>query len=151
MEDSLALLSIAIGVVIILFLTFISVNAAQSKSWLKTSGVLLNKGTRLHISKDIQANVVTWKSVHIDIEYEYEVEGKKYISKRATFSDMVNKPMSSLDSLINQYLTENSITVYYNPNKHSDSVLFPGVKIWNFTPMITGLAFIFGGLFFLIR
>lgn len=149
MEDYLPHAFITIGAAIIIALSYIAIRASKSTAWGKTSGILLDKGTRLHISKDIQTEAINWKSVHIDIEYEYKVDGVKYISKRATFSDIVNKPMSSLDSLLNEYLSSNNIVVYCNPKKHSDSVLLPGVRIWNFTPMVTGALFIGAGLFIL--
>ena len=149
MEDYLPHILIAIGTAIIASLSYIAMRAVKSRNWKKTSGFLLKKGTRLNISKDIQTNVVDWKSVHIDVEYEYEVDGVKYVSKRATFSDMVNKPMSSLNKILKEYLSTESVEVYYNPKNHSDSVLLPGARIWNFTPMITGCLFIAAGIFFL--
>ncbi|TCK02654.1 DUF3592 domain-containing protein [Marinobacterium mangrovicola] len=149
MEDYLPHILIAIGVAVIASLSYISIRAVKSNSWKKTPGFLLNKGTRLHISRDIQAKVVDWQSVHIDVEYEYEVDGVKYISKRATFSDMVNKPISSLNKILKEYLATENVVVYYNPKDHSDSVLFPGARIWNFAPMITGGIFIAAGIFLL--
>ena len=149
MHDSLPYIFIAIGVVIILFLSYIAIRAIKSSQWQTTPGVLLKKGKKLVVSKDTRNRKVEWKTTQIDIEYEYEVNGEKYISKRATFSDMVNKPMSSLDELLNEYLTTSHIIVYYNPSKPSDSVLFPGVRIWNFTPMVSGVLFIATGVYLL--
>lgn len=149
MESYLPYFLIFIGVGLIIFLTSLILRATKSKSWEKTSGVLLDKGTRLHISRDIITKNIDWKSIHIDVQYEYEVDGKIYISKRVTFSDMVNKPMSCLNKLLNEYLSTNKIIVYYNPKNHGDSVLFPGATIWNFTPMITGVIFISVGIFLL--
>lgn len=151
MEDYLPHIFITVGIAIISFLSYIAIRAVKSKSWKKTSGSLLNKGTRLAISRDVQTKEVDWKSIHIDVEYEYEVDGVKYISNRATFSDMVNKPMSSLNEILYEYLTTEKIVVYYNPKNHSDSVLIPGARVWNFTPMITGGLFIASGIFLLIQ
>jgi len=143
---------IFIGTGIIAFLSFLAIRAAKSTSWNTAPGVLLKKGTKLIVSKDqgrfsVDKNTVNWKSLHIDVEYAYQVDGVEYVSKRVTFCDMVNKPISSLDKILNEYLASDKVTVYYNPLKHSDSVLLPGVKLWNFTPMITGLIFIASGVF----
>lgn len=137
------------GMGIIAFLSFLAIRAARSSSWPAASGVLLRKGTQLHVSRDKETELVNWKSLHIDAEYAYQVEGVEYTSRRVTFCDMVNKPRSSLDNILDEYLTSEKVTVYYNPMKHSDSVLLPGVKIWNFTPMVTGLFSIALGVFFL--
>lgn len=139
------------GIGIIAFLSFLAIRASRSSSWNAVPGVLLEKGTRLHVSRDIETGRMSWKSLHIDVEYSYEVEGAEYVSRRVTFSDMVNKPMSSLDGILNEYLASENVTVYYNPSKPSDSVLLPGVKLWNFTPMVTGLFSIAFGLFLLYQ
>lgn len=151
MEDYLPHIHITIGLIIIGALAILALKAARSKSWPSASGVILSKGKKVIDSKSSFHGTTNMKSTQVDMEYQYEVDGVKYVSKRATFSDLVNKPISALDNILSQYELEREIVVYYNPKKHSDSVLIPGVRVWNFTPMITGLFFIAGGFFFLYQ
>jgi hypothetical protein len=136
---------ILIGILVLIVLGYFAFRGFVSRKWRTTKGVLLNKGTKLHISTDLDTTAITWKTVHIELLYEYQVAGETYRSSRATFSDMVNKPQSALDILLNEYAQHEYIVVYYNPTKHQDSVLFPGLSIWNFTPMLTGILFIAAG------
>lgn len=151
MEEYLPHLFVLVGVGILALLTYFAVRAVKSASWPSTAGVLLKKGTREHISRDIQTDRVGWSSIHADVEYSYEVNGVEYISKRATFSDMVVKPMSALNALLEEYLASDRVTVYYNPQNPKDSVLLPGARIWNFTPMVTGFGFLGVGVFLLLQ
>lgn len=151
MEDYLPHLFVLVGVGILALLTYHAVRGAKSKSWPTTPGVLLKKGTREHISTDRQTGTVKWSSIHADVEYSYQVDGVEYTSKRATFSDMVVKPMSALNRLLDDFLKTDRITVYYNPKKPADSVLIPGASIWNFTPMLVGFGFMAGGVFVLLQ
>ncbi|WP_372761147.1 DUF3592 domain-containing protein [Pseudoalteromonas sp.] len=145
--DYLPRILISIGIGIIILLTYAAIRGYKSKKWRSTKGILLDKGTQVHISKALDSNVITWKSTHIALQYEYEVAGETYRSTRATFSDMVNKPKSSLDLLLNEYAEHDYIVVYYNPANYQDSVLFPGISIWNITPMLTGVLFIAAGVY----
>ncbi len=145
--DYLPRILISIGIGIIILLTYAAIRGYKSKKWRSTKGILLDKGTQVHISKALDSNVITWKSTHIALQYEYEVAGETYRSTRATFSDMVNKPKSSLDLLLNEYAEHDYIVVYYNPANYQDSVLFPGISIWNITPMLSGVLFIAAGVY----
>lgn len=153
MEAYIPYILIVVGAAILGYLVYIAFRASSSTSWPKTSGVLLSKGKQLHVSRDLTSHEkhVTWKSLHIDVEYEYEVDGVRYVSSRVTFSDMVNKPVSALDRVLDEYLSSDQVTVHYNPKDPSDSALHPGLRVWNFTPMITGILFIGAGVFLLYQ
>lgn len=133
---------IIIGGSILVLLSYFAIRGYRSKKWHSTKGILLDKGTKLHLSADLDSTAITWKTLHIKLLYEYEIAGETYRSTRATFSDMVNKPKPALDLLLNEYAQHDYIVIYYNPAKYQDSVLFPGVSVWNFTPMLTGLLFV---------
>ena len=146
-----SMIFIIVGALILGFLSYIAIRAFKSKYWTLCNGTILESGTKLHVSGGAGTNERGWSSLHIKMEYEYIVEDVKYISKRVTFSDMVNKPYSSLDNLLNEYIENDHIQMYYNPTNHKDSVLVPGLSIWNFTPMITGFGFVGVGVFMLLR
>ena len=82
-----------------------------------------------------------------NFRYRYVVAGTPYTSTRVTFSDRVNKPLSSLRNLQERYRGTRHVLVYYNPDNPGESVLLPGASLFNFTPMITSALFIVAGVY----
>jgi len=83
-------------------------------------------------------------STHLDVEYEYWVRGQRYVGKRVTFSDGTIRTDKQLDALISRCRAPEKLTVYFDPRKPSESVLFAGIGIGTFTPLLLGL--VFGGV-----
>ncbi|NQZ51935.1 MAG: DUF3592 domain-containing protein [Moritella sp.] len=139
-----------VGLLIIVFLAFVAFKANKSQYWNITQGYILHKGTKI-IERKGDSDSSGWKSIHLDVEFEYEVDGQLFHSKRTTFSDFVNKPVSALDNILKYHLNGELVQVYYNPENPKDSVIIPGIRVWNFTPMVTGLGFICSGLLILLQ
>jgi len=85
----------------------------------------------------------------VDFEYRYSVAGQTYEGSRVTYSDHVNKTVGAVRKLQERYRGKRSIQVFYKPGNPSDSVLVPGLSIFNFTPLITSALFVLAGLFVL--
>jgi hypothetical protein len=83
----------------------------------------------------------------VNFEYSYSVSDKKYDGSRITYSDGINKTSRALRSLQKKYQRKSVIQVYYNPKNPDESILVPGLSIFNFTPLITSGLFILSGLF----
>jgi hypothetical protein len=83
----------------------------------------------------------------VNFRYHYSVADRKYDGSRVTYSDGINKTMRALRKLQEKYQGKSSIQVYYNPTNPKQSVLVPGLSIFNFTPLITSVLFILAGLF----
>jgi len=64
-----------------------------------------------------------------------------------TYSDGINKTSRALKKLQEKYRGKSQVQVYHNPNNPNQSVLVPGLNIFNFTPLITSSLFILAGLF----
>ena len=82
-----------------------------------------------------------------NFKYNYAVANKKYQGSRVTYSDGINKTLRALRKLQDRYRGKSQILVYYNPKNPSQSVLVPGLHIFNFTPLITSALFILAGIF----
>jgi len=83
----------------------------------------------------------------VNFKYRYTVADRKYQGKRVTYSDGINKTMRALRKLQDKYQGKSQIQVYYNPKNLDQSLLVPGLSIFNFTPLITSALFIFAGVF----
>ena len=82
-----------------------------------------------------------------NFKYRYTVADRKYDGSRVTYSDGINKTMRALRKLQDKYQRKSQIKVYYNPKNPNQSVLAPGLSIFNFTPLITSALFILAGVF----
>jgi hypothetical protein len=80
----------------------------------------------------------------VNFRYSYSVADRKHDGSRVTYSDGINKTSRALHKLQEKYQGKSLIQVYYNPKQ---SVLVPGLSIFNFTPLITSVLFILAGLF----
>ena len=83
----------------------------------------------------------------VNFKYSYSVSDRKYKGSRVTYSDGINKTSRALKKLQKRYQGKSLIQVYYNPGNPRQSVLVPGLGIFNFTPLITSVLFILAGLF----
>ncbi|MCL1080272.1 DUF3592 domain-containing protein [Parashewanella spongiae] len=141
---------IIVGSLIILALGIVAFKAFLSNGWTETTGIILKSGKALRITESNTLHEKrSWKSLHIDMEYRYKVEGKEYRSTRVTFTDFVFKPESSLNKLLQEYIENKQIRVFYNPKNPEKSVLVQGMSIFNFTPMITAGLLIGAGVYML--
>ena len=50
------------------------------------------------------------------------------------------------ERLQERYRGKSQIQVYYDPDRPAESVLIPGLNIFNFTPLITSALFVLAGL-----
>ena len=83
----------------------------------------------------------------VNFKYSYAVANKKYQGSRVTYSDGINKTVRALRKLQDRYRGKSQIQVYYNPKNPNQSVLVPGLDIFNFTPLLTSALFILAGVF----
>jgi hypothetical protein len=83
----------------------------------------------------------------VDFRYSYSVSGKKYDGSRVTYSDGINKTARALKRLQGKYKGKSQIQVFFNPKNPDQSVLVPGLSIFNFTPLITSSLFVAAGVF----
>ena len=131
------------------FFCYRIVQAARSKRWPSVIGELESSDLREAVYRGRQFGggpdeAAAWV---VDFTYRYNVSGEPYRGTRVTYSDGVNKTMRSLRKLQARYEGKSQIQVFYNPQSPDQSLLVPGLSLFNFTPLITSALFILAGIF----
>ena len=97
--------------------------------------------------REVEGGVDSASAWVVNFRYSYSVADRKHVGSRVTYSDGINKTSRALRKLQEKYQGKSLIQVYYNPDNPRQSVLVPGLSIFNFTPLITSALFILAGLF----
>lgn len=123
--------------------------AAASKRWPSVFGELESADLRdvVYRGRDSDGTVDSASARIVNFRYQYRVNNKNYVGHRVTFSDAVNKTAGALQKLQDRYQGKRLIEVFYNPRDPEQSVLVPGLSVFNFTPLITSALFIIAGVF----
>ena len=142
---------VAVGVVVGLLLCRKILIAISSKQWPRVAGELHSTDLKTvrYSSREVDGTADLAQAVVTDFRYSYEVDGIRYEGHRVTFADFVNKTGGSLKTLQQRFRDQVHLEVYYNPRSPAESVLVPGVSVYNFTPLITAALFIAAGIFIL--
>ena len=116
------------------YLTFVSMpKAINSNDWPQVQGQVTNAELvqRKHTLKTGKPITVYSAKVH----YQYTVDGKPYTNKQLQLAD--HDDSQKIELAINkQYPSGANVTVFYNPNKPSESVLQKGLS---FGHILTGI------------
>ncbi|MEL7477146.1 MAG: DUF3592 domain-containing protein [Cyanobacteria bacterium J06555_12] len=153
MEDTLLLVIgscfILVGVSTGAFFCYRITQAAISNRWPFVIGELESSDLReaVYRGRQVDGSADQASAWVVNFSYSYAVADKKYQGSRVTFSDGINKTMRSLRKLQEKYQGNSRIQVYYDPKNHNQSVLVPGLSLFNFTPLITSALFILAGVF----
>jgi len=138
---------IVMGVGAFLLLTNSLIKAAASSHWPSVLGQLQSSEIkRVTVTTRRGANRSSIGGDRTNFLYSYEVGGQSYSSKRVTFSDYVVKTKNALDALVRKSEKQDLINVYYNPENPKESVLIPGISIYNILPFISFSLFICVGV-----
>ena len=142
---------ILVGVISAGFLLVNIRRARASQRWPKVSGELESDALRRVVYRGTDSNGTADQAsaLLVDFRYRYSVHGKEYHGHRVSFSDGINKTSGALKQLQQRFRNKPMIRVYYNPADPADSVLVPGVSIYNFTPLITSGLFLAVGIYLL--
>ena len=153
MEDTLTLLLgscfVLVGVLTGAFFCYRIYLAGSSQRWPFVLGDLESADLReaVYRGREVGGGADQASAWRVDFKYSYTVADTKYQGTRVTFSDSVNKTMRSLRALQNHYRGRSQVKVYYNPKNPAQSLLLPGLSVFNFTPLITSALFIAAGVF----
>lgn len=111
--------------VILFFLNFrLLYKSIQSKYWRQTEGVITK--SELYKSEGDGDRSVSYEPL---VEYQYEVDGKLYKSKRLYFGSSIGSPFKKRKSqkYVNKFPADTKATVYYNQLNIKQSVLEIGI------------------------
>lgn len=94
-----------------------------SESWPKADGVV--KESEVRSDEDSG-----WTRFKAYVLYEFTVEGKKYTSSSINYDSMSRSERPAVEQLVKRYPKGQPVTVYYQPEDPSESVLEPGLVTW---------------------
>ena len=125
------------------------VQATTSTGWPSVTGELESSELKevVYRGREVGGRPDEASAWVVNFNYSYQIADKKYHGSRVTYSDGVNKTVRALRKLQNRYQGQSQIQVYYNPKNPSQSVLVPGLSIFNLTPLITSTLFVLAGVF----
>jgi hypothetical protein len=109
----------------------------QSNNWTPVVANILQKGTFMSRSGDGEV-----QSHKYYVFYEYEVDGKTYESSVISFKPAI-VPLYKANE---KFKGKKQITVYYNPEEHSQAVIDKGVDASNYLTFVASIFFISGGI-----
>lgn len=128
----------------------------ETQQWPSASGRLMNVALVTHIDSD---PVVTRSTKRLEIEYfirldySYEVNGQSYFSSRYSYgngnvaSDYFPSEEVARTEAQKTYGSVKDLTVFYDPEDPSESVLKPGWNLGTFVPVLMALFFAACGWF----
>ncbi len=109
---------VAIMLIFILVSGYLFVQGLESRKWPSVEGrVVYSRLTR------------RGKHLNAEIEYTYEVDGQKFSNDKITVESLIHLNTRSAKKLARMYRSGQTVPVYYDPKKHSRSVLKPGPGI----------------------
>jgi hypothetical protein len=107
-----------------LLVTFaiISIGQSQQKTWPQINGKIVG---RKMVGKPYHLQPGTGGQNYVLVrEYEYEVEGNKYVQKETSNPE----PESYAKHLLETTAIGSQVEVYFNPQDPAESTLVPGIK-----------------------
>jgi hypothetical protein len=122
----LAIILFIAGLIDILIILYYWLKSIESKKWETTNGKILTSD----VSKMRDTNEGDSILYKPEICYSYNVFSEKYISNRIRilFNYYSSSSLRSF-KLTNKYPKDSNVVVFYNPNKPSEAVLEPGLKM----------------------
>lgn len=149
--SSIGSVFLLVGVATAALFLFKIKKAVASTKWPSVYGELESSELRKVVYQGVVSDGVSDQASALvtDFRYRYTVDGESFVGSRVSFSDGVNKTTRSLKKLQQRYQAQDNVSVYYNPRNPGDSVLVPGVTIYNFTPLITSSLFAFVAIYLL--
>ena len=140
-------LSIILGFIIFLIDFILLYNSTKSKDWSQTEGVIIKSELFKY------EGVETSDSYEPLVEYQYEVDGKLYRSKRIYFGSGIGSSFKKRKSqkYVNKFPINSKVTVYYNQLNTNQSVIETGIHSEILGLFVTGIIFYFVGYLFMLH
>ncbi len=123
---------IIFGLILIIFAVQNSIISMESEDWLTVEGTITSSAIDSYKERDTGTgddSPTTYTTYYEpEITYSYLVNGADYSSDKISFSRTRFVIQSEAQEIIDKYSTGTNVTVYYNPNNPSESVLKPGIQ-----------------------
>lgn len=126
------------GMLFIVLFLCICYQTRKSMRWPATRGKILSSSvSSWNMSGEVE------KLHEAKMEYQYEVDGKLYSSKRVYYGDWLATNSSSyVRKITEEYSIKTDCMVYYKPRKPQNAVLIRGITPPVYSLLVFGLVFI---------
>ena len=111
----------------------------QSELWPYTEGIITHARAR-------QIGDIHSTQYRLSVRYEYEVDGKRYTSRRYAFGTRYITGFRNAQETAAQYRDQGQVTVYYNPENPRHAALEPGIAWDSFVILGVGLVLLVIGV-----
>ncbi|MBD3271553.1 MAG: DUF3592 domain-containing protein [Elusimicrobia bacterium] len=133
----LGLVLLAVGISLFLLGKHLIGKAKASTQWPSTTGIIVESSVTQSREYDSSRRKYYMRYKPL-INYEYTVDGKKYVGDKVSFGG-TGTSRASAYNLIDKYPTRAEVTVYYDPEKPLNAVLETGVSAITYIPFYLGL------------
>jgi len=136
--NCLVFLLLALGIVLVLMGLLRIKKALAMDDWVVVSGKTLS--SELRTSWGVaEAGGTQYEP---KIEYEYEVEGKMYFSRRWTYGRKSRYSKRAAQDIVNKYQAGKCVGVFHDPRNPKDAVLERGGVGFNTVVVLCGIVFL---------
>jgi len=112
------------GITLVISFFWIAREIEGTKHWLATEGTVISTTVETSMGySEHRGNTIRYSP---SVKYTYSVDGKTQNGDHVTFSNRSTRIQSTAEAVISKYPVGSTITVFYNPEAHHQSVLEPG-------------------------
>lgn len=125
----------------------------ESEKWYETTGIITSSKLEIEEETDYDPEddyFHTYYTYTPKIEYNYTVNGVNYSGNRISFEIVSATDYTWAQNKVNLYYKGKNVTVYYNPENPSESVLEKGFSGYPLFPTVLCIVFIIIGLGFFV-
>jgi len=140
----LLILSSIAGLGIIIYNVILMKKGQQTLNWIETQGQITKSEIGISQNSTIDSFETHYRA---NIEYEYEVFGKKYFSDQAYLGDKIyHGDSDKAKKVLKMFPIFHTVVVYVNPDNYAESVLIKGSGANRVVNIIIGLFLIVIGV-----
>lgn len=131
------------GFVFSIYQVFVIIQAHKTRHWIKTNGSIESSTTYKALESFHDETDRTSWTYSPSIFYSYEIEGEKFISNTVFIGDKIYLPSKKFsENLRDKYQISKQVSVHYNPQNQSQSVLETGIHSINILLFFIGIGII---------
>lgn len=137
-------LFIAAGIAVVIYGGWQLSRGISSYTWPSCEGKIITSKVTMSSSHRLRDNKGI--SYYPDVDYEYVVDGKKYIGEKIFYGQYGSGMRDKIQKIADKYPAGKMVTVYYNPKNPGEAVLERGIRWSIFLALILGLIFVGVGI-----
>ena len=118
------IIAVFLGLLSIGYSAYSYLRAAQSRSWPRTEGTVVQVSVKHAQSTQNPGAPNSWEEWYVpDIQYKYTVRGRRYSGNRIRIGEIAAMPHEAVLQFVRPYRDGMKVRVYYDPSTPAFSVL----------------------------